>query len=80
MLSKAALEFVLRLTDWFRGHWEDPEWGKRSTTQVLIAIAVHELATGIQDAELRGEIHAAADEVIARNSQAIAKKMSPVSA
>jgi hypothetical protein len=70
MLSKAALEFVLRLTDWFHGHWEDPEWGKRPTTHVLIAVAVRDLAMAIRDAGLRGRIHAATDEIIIRNSQA----------
>ena len=69
MLSKNTLDFILRLTDYFHGHWEDPEWGKRHTTQILIALAVRELATGIQDAELRGQIHAAADKIVVKNSQ-----------
>jgi len=73
MLSKAALDFLLRLTDWFHGHWEDPEWGKRPTTQILIALAVRDLATGIQDAEFRGQIQAAADKVVAKNSQVVTK-------
>lgn len=69
MLSKATLDFVLRLTDWFHGHWEEPGWGKRATTQVLIAVAVRDLAAGIQDAGLRRQIQGAADEVIVRNSR-----------
>lgn len=73
MLSKASLDFLLRLTDWFHGHWEDPEWGKRATTQILIAVAVRDLATGIQDTELRGQIQAVADKVVAKNSQVVAK-------
>ena len=73
MLSKAALDFILRLTDWFHGHWEDPEWGKRASTQILVAVAVRELADGIQDSELRGQIHGAVDKVIAKNGQAIIK-------
>jgi len=73
MLSKAALDFLLRLTDWFHGHWEDPEWGKRPTTQILIALAVRDLASGIQDAEFRGQIQAAADKVVAKNSQVVTK-------
>jgi hypothetical protein len=73
MLSKATLDFLLRLTDWFHGHWEDPEWGKRPTTQILIALAVRDLATGIQDADLRGQIHAAADKVVVKNSQVVTK-------
>jgi hypothetical protein len=73
MLSKTALDFILRLTDWFHGHWEDPEWGKRPSSQILIAIAVRDLAAGVQDVELRGQIHAAADKVIAKNSQVVQK-------
>jgi hypothetical protein len=74
MLSKAALDFILRLTDWFHGHWEDPEWGKRPTTQILIALAVRDLATGIQDAELRGQIHVAVDKVVVKNCQVVSKQ------
>lgn len=68
MLSKAALDFLLRITDWFHGHWEDPEWGKRPTTQILIALAIRDLATGIQDVELRGHLQAAADKVVTKNA------------
>lgn len=80
MLSKDRLDFIAHLTDWFRGHLEDQGWGKRSATQILVALAVRDLAEGIQDAELRGQIHAAADEVIVRNSQTISNTMSAVSA
>jgi hypothetical protein len=73
MLSKAALDFLLRLTDWFHGHWEDPEWGKRPTTQILIALALRDLATGLHDAESRSQIQAAADKVIAKNGQAMTR-------
>jgi hypothetical protein len=73
MLSKSALDFILRLTDWFHGHWEDPEWGKRASTQILIAIAVRDLATGIQDEELRKQIQTAADNVVVKNSHMITK-------
>jgi hypothetical protein len=73
MLSKAALDFLLRLTDWFHGHWEDPEWGKRPTTQILIALALRDLATGLHDTESRGQIQAAADKVIAKNGQAMTR-------
>jgi hypothetical protein len=73
MLSKNRLDFILRLTDWFHGHWEDPEWGKQPSTQILIALAVRELTTGIQDQETRGTIHSAADKIVAKNSQAMTK-------
>jgi hypothetical protein len=73
MLTKAGLEYLLRLTDWFHGHWEDPEWGKRPTTQIMIALAVRDLASGIQDAELRAQINAASDKIVAKNSQIVVK-------
>ena len=69
MLTKNGLDFLLRLTDWFHGHYEDPEWGRRPTTQILIAVAVRELSSGLVDAELRGQVQNAADHVIAKNSQ-----------
>ena len=74
MLSKTRLDFILRLTDYFHGHWEDPEWGRRASSQVLIAVAVRDLASGIQDADLRGMIQGAADKAITKASQAVAKE------
>lgn len=71
MLSKFTLDFILHLTNWFNGHWEDPEWGKRPTSQILMAIAIRDLANGIQDVELQGHIHMAADKIVAKNSQMI---------
>lgn len=73
MLSKSRLDFILRLTDWFHGHWEDPEWGRHPASQILIAVAIRDFSSGIQDAELRGHITAATDKVIAKNSQVVAK-------
>jgi hypothetical protein len=73
MLSKDRLDFILRLTDWFHGHWEDPEWGKRATTQILVAVAVRDLAEAIQDSDMRGQIQGAADKVIAKHNQAAMK-------
>jgi hypothetical protein len=73
MLSKDRLDFILRLTDWFHGHWEDPEWGKRATTQILVAVAVRDLAEAIQDSDMRGTIQGAADKVIAKHNQTAMK-------
>lgn len=73
MLSKAALDFILHITDYFHGHWEDPEWGKLPVNQLLMGLAIRELASGIQDPEVRSQIHAAADRVVAKNSQAAAR-------
>jgi hypothetical protein len=73
MLSKAALDFILHITNYFHGHWEDPEWGRRPANQILIGLAIRDLADGIQDAGLRTQIQHSADEAIAKNSQQVAK-------
>lgn len=68
------MKFILSITDHLRGHWEDPEWGRLPSNQILIALAVRDLASGIQDTELRTQMHAAADKAIALNSSAIARQ------
>ena len=73
MLSKAALDFILHVTNYFHGHWEDPEWGKMPINQVLISLVIRELAQGVQDTTLRTQMTAAANESITKSSQAIAK-------
>ncbi len=73
MLSKAGLDFILHITDYFNGHWEDPEWGRMPVNQTLIAVAIRELGDGIQDATLRGQIQAAANQVVAKNSVNVSK-------
>ncbi len=71
---KASLKFILSVTDHFKGHWEDPEWGRMPANQILIALAVRDLASAIQDADLRTQMHAAADKAIALNSHAVARQ------
>jgi hypothetical protein len=73
MLSKAALDFILHITDYFHGHYEDPEWGRMPATQILVAVAIRDLAGGIHDKEMRGQMTAAADKVVAMNSQIVAR-------
>ena len=73
MLSKDALDFLLKITDYFHGHYEDLGWGRLPSSQRLVAIAIRELATGIHDNEFRVQIHTAADKIIAKNSQLIEK-------
>lgn len=67
----SRLEFILQITDYFKGHWEDPEWGRRPANQVLIALAVRELAQGIQDAAVQKQITEIADKAIAKNAAAV---------
>ena len=72
MLSQSERDFILHITNYFHGHWEDPEWGRLPVNQLLVGLAIRDLASGISDAKLRGQIHAAANEVIAKSSQAVA--------
>jgi|1185.fasta_scaffold765084_1 hypothetical protein len=73
MLTEAGRDFILHITNYFHGHWEDPEWGKRPVNQVLVGLAVSELAEAIQDPALRGQIQKAANETIAKNTKQVAK-------
>ena len=72
MLSTAARDFILHITNYFHGHWEDPEWGKRPVNQVLVGLTIRELASGLEDASLRRQIENAASEAIAKNTQQVA--------
>src|ERR1700730_1405421 len=73
MLSQESLSFLLRLTDYFKGHWEDPNWGRRASSQILVGLAVRDLAEGIENTELRAQIQGGADKVIGSNSQIVAR-------
>lgn len=73
MLSKAARDFILHVTNYFHGHWEDPEWGRMPVNQLLIGVAIRELAGGIENAEMRSQVHSAVDKVIAHNAPNVGK-------
>jgi hypothetical protein len=73
MLTKAGLDFILHITNYFHGAYETPDWGRRPQSQILIGLAVRELADGIEDPALRGQAQTAANEVIAKSSQHGAK-------
>lgn len=68
---KSRLDFVLQVTNYFNGKWEDPGWGQRPENQALIALAIRELATGVRDAALQKQITAAADKAIAKGVAAV---------
>lgn len=68
---KSRLDFILQITNYFHGHWEDPEWGRRPANQVLIALAIRDLAAGVADGALQKQILDAADKSIAKNAAAV---------
>jgi hypothetical protein len=70
---KNRLDFLLHVTDYFHGHWEDPGWGRRPENQVLIHLAIAELANQVADAELKKTIQGAAQKGVVAAGQAVAK-------
>ena len=68
---KSRLDFVLQITDYFNGRWEDPDWGRRPENQALIAVAVRELAAGLTDAAVKKQINDAAGKAIAAAAAAV---------
>jgi hypothetical protein len=76
MLSKKGLEYLLRITDYFHGHWEDPGWGRRPENQVLILTSVHTLAGGIENAATRRQVQGLVQEAMTKASQEFVKESS----
>lgn len=82
MLTKEGLEFLLRITDYFNGHWEElvdpnnPGWSKKPINQVLLLLSAHTLAGGIADAEAQRQIHAAIEKAMADAAQRVVKSSS----
>ncbi len=76
MLTKAGLEFLLRITDYFHGHWEDPGWGHRPANQVLILSSVQTLAGGIADEGVRRQVLGTLEKAMVSEAQKTAKALS----
>jgi len=73
MLSPAARDFLLHITNYFHGHWEDPGWGRTPINQVLVGLTIRQLADGLEDSSLRSQIQHAADEAIAKHTPQLAR-------
>ncbi len=71
MLTKAGLEFLLQITDYFHGHWEDPEWGKRPINQVLVLLSTHTLANGVANPEARAAVQGTIEKAMAEAAQQV---------
>jgi hypothetical protein len=41
---KNRQEFILWVTDFFHGHWEDPNWGRRQVMYEALAKTAKEMA------------------------------------
>jgi hypothetical protein len=73
MLSQAARDFLLHITNYFHGHWEDPNWGRTPINQVLVGVTIRQLAEGLEDSSLRNQIQNAANEAIAKHTPQVAR-------
>lgn len=74
MLTKLGLASILRITDFFGGHWEDPGWGQQPLNQVLVMLSAHTLAGGIEDEKARREVQLPLEKAIAGAAQRIARQ------
>lgn len=55
---------------WLYQHgWEDPEWGRRPTEQLTIALAIHELAGILTDIKAGAQIQDVARQTVATLSK-----------
>jgi hypothetical protein len=73
MLTKEGLDFILHITNYFHGHWEDPGWGRAPLNQVLIQLTAMTLAEGIEDAGVRADLQGALGKGVANAAQAVAR-------
>ena len=71
MLTKEGLEFLLKITDYFKGHWEDPNWGQKPVNQVLILLSAHTLAGGIAATEAQRQVQATIEKAMAVAAQSV---------
>lgn len=72
-MTREQLKFILQLTNYFDGHWEDPDWGTRPLNQVLVLIGAHTLAEGVADPQQREQIQAPISEGILRVARQFGK-------
>lgn len=73
MLTKEGLEFLLRITDYFKGHYEDPGWGQRPINQVLLLLSAQTLTGGITDESLRRQMRTTLDKALTQAIQQVAR-------
>jgi hypothetical protein len=66
--NKSRFDFILHITNYFHGHWEDPNWGRRASDQILIATTIAELASRISDDKVKAQILDASDQVVSKSA------------
>ncbi|MGO9119813.1 MAG: hypothetical protein ACLQPD_19650 [Desulfomonilaceae bacterium] len=73
MLTKEGLEFLLRITDYFHGHWEDPHWGQTPINQVSLMLSAPTLVNGVAETEVRRQIQGPFEKAMADVAQKVVK-------
>ena len=71
-MNDAEMKFVLAITDFFHGHYEDPEWGKRGARELLALQAAGIFSREIADPEARQHL----SEGILKATARVAQRMS----
>jgi hypothetical protein len=71
MLTREGLQFLLRITDYFGGKWEDPGWGHRPANQLLLLASLETLVGGIADAEVRRSLQQTIDRAMGTTAQGL---------
>ncbi len=56
----------------YRHGWEDPDWGRTPVGQVAIATAIYDMASQLDNGELRGQIQQGAAKAIAGAAERLA--------
>ncbi|HEX2835585.1 MAG TPA: hypothetical protein VHW00_21410 [Thermoanaerobaculia bacterium] len=73
-MTREQLKFILQLTNYFDGHWEDPDWGTRPLNQVLALVGAHTFAEGIADVKTREAVQSPIATSIVDVAQRFARK------
>ena len=73
-MTRQGLKFLLRITDYFDGHWEDPDWGQQPVNQVLVMVSALTLVDGIEDESTRNAVQQPLERAIAGAAMRIARE------
>lgn len=58
----------------YRHGWEDPDWGQSRVGQLVINVAIYDLASRLSDSEVGAELQKTAQRAVAKLSQQIVNK------
>ena len=76
MAVTSRMDFILRITDFIGGHWEDPDWGTNHFNQIILMTAINELASKISDTQVRSQIQNSVMRSVSQTAQNIQQESS----